>query len=50
MTFSDVHPTDYFYAAVTYLYCAGAISGYSDGSFQPGNNDLSQLKYDCYGH
>ncbi len=36
--FSDVQPTDYFYQAVTYLACHGAISGYSDGSFRPFNN------------
>lgn len=28
MPFTDVHPTDYFYEAVRYLYCEGAISGY----------------------
>ena len=28
--FSDVHPTDYFYNGVRYLYCKGAISGYAD--------------------
>src|SRR5205814_5377131 len=37
MNFSDVHPTDYFYEAVRYLYCEGAISGYDDGTFRPGN-------------
>src|SRR5207237_6923082 len=26
-TFSDVRPEDYFYDAVNYLYCHGAISG-----------------------
>ena len=36
--FSDVQPTDYFYSAVTYLYCAGVVSGYSDGTFRPYNN------------
>jgi hypothetical protein len=35
--FSDVRPSDYFYDAVRYLYCAGAISGYSDGTFRPYN-------------
>jgi len=34
----DVHPTDYFYQAVIYLACHGAISGYSDGTFRPYNN------------
>jgi hypothetical protein len=38
MTFSDVHPTDYFYEAVRYLYCRGVISGYSDNTFRPFNN------------
>jgi hypothetical protein len=33
--FSDVHPDDYFYQAVGYLYCHGAISGYDDGTFRP---------------
>jgi hypothetical protein len=32
-----VRSTDYFYAAVTYLYCRGAISGYADGTFRPYN-------------
>jgi len=36
--FVDVHPTDYFYEAVRYLYCAGLISGYADGTFRPYNN------------
>jgi hypothetical protein len=38
MSFSDVHSTDYFYEAVTYLACHGAISGYSDGTFRPYSN------------
>jgi hypothetical protein len=33
-----VLPTDYFYEPVRYLYCAGAISGYSDNTFRPYNN------------
>jgi len=37
-TFSDVAPTDYFYTAVNWLYCEGAITGYSDGTFRPYNN------------
>ena len=38
MTFVDVHPSDYFYEAVRYLYCyRGGISGYGDGTFRPGN-------------
>ena len=38
ITFTDVYPTDYFYDAVQYLYCHGAISGYSDNTFRPYNN------------
>ena len=38
INFSDVHPTDYFYVPVRYLYCAGVISGYSDRTFRPGAN------------
>src|SRR5205823_6125200 len=38
MSFSDVQPSDYFYEGVRYLYCEGAISGYSDGTFRPYNN------------
>jgi ribosomal protein L30/L7E len=37
MTFTDVFPTDYYYEAVRHLYCAGVISGYSDGTFRPYN-------------
>src|SRR5205823_7784507 len=37
ITFSDVHPGDYYYEAVTYLSCSGAISGYADGTFRPYN-------------
>src|SRR6185312_10774503 len=37
MTFSDVHPTDYFYEPVRYLYCRGVISGYADNTFRPYN-------------
>jgi hypothetical protein len=37
-TFLDVHPSDYFYTAVNYLYCRGVISGYADGTFRPYNN------------
>ena len=36
--FSDVQPSDYFYEPVRYLYCLGAISGYSDNTFRPYNN------------
>lgn len=30
-----MHPSDYFYEGVRYLYCQGVISGYSDGTFRP---------------
>ena len=35
IAFTDVFPADYYYAPVTYLYCHGVISGYSDGTFRP---------------
>jgi hypothetical protein len=38
INFSDVHPTDYFYEAVRFLYCEGAVSGYADGTFRPYDN------------
>jgi hypothetical protein len=38
LTFSDVHPADYFYVAVQYLACHGVISGYADNTFRPFNN------------
>jgi hypothetical protein len=38
MAFSDVSPSDYFYIPVRYLYCAGVISGYADGTFRPYND------------
>ena len=38
ISFSDVHPTDYFYTPVQYLACRGVISGYADGTFRPYNN------------
>ncbi|MGI8587140.1 MAG: S-layer homology domain-containing protein [Chloroflexia bacterium] len=34
-TFSDVHPSDYFYTPVEYLACRNVVSGYSDGTFRP---------------
>lgn len=37
MQFVDVHPGDYFYDPVRYLYCEGFISGYADNSFRPWN-------------
>src|SRR5206468_2086522 len=36
-SFTDVSTTEYFYEAVSYLYCAGDISGYSDSTFRPYN-------------
>jgi len=36
-SFSDVQPGDYFFEAVNYLTCHGAISGYDDGTFRPYN-------------
>ncbi len=38
ISFSDVRPTDWFYDSVRCLSCHGAISGYADHTFQPGNN------------
>lgn len=35
ITFTDVAPTEYFYRAVRYLYCQGAISGYPGNTFRP---------------
>src|SRR5690349_1754519 len=35
--FSDVPAGAYFYDPVLWLACGGAISGYSDGTFRPGN-------------
>jgi hypothetical protein len=42
--FSDVQPSDYFYPAVQYLYCTGAISGYPNNTFRPyGSTTRGQL-------
>jgi N-acetylneuraminic acid mutarotase len=38
ITFTDVHTTDFFYQGLVWLYCRGAISGYGDNTFRPGNN------------
>lgn len=38
VNFSDVYPDDYYYDAVIYLACAGALSGYSDNTFRPGSS------------
>ena len=37
ISFSDVQTSDHYYEGVRYLYCQGAISGYSDNTFRPGN-------------
>src|SRR6478609_5337087 len=36
--FSDVPAGAYFYDPVLWLACGGAISGYTDGTFRPGND------------
>jgi competence protein ComEC len=36
--FTDVPPTDPFYANIRCLACRGIISGYNDGTFRPYNN------------
>ena len=38
ITFSDVPADHTFYANIRCLACRGIISGYSDGTFRPGNN------------
>jgi hypothetical protein len=35
--FTDVQPGDYFYEAVSHLFCRGVISGYGDNTFRPYN-------------
>jgi hypothetical protein len=40
MNFSDVQPADWFYEFVRCIYCRGAVSGYSDGTFRPHNNTI----------
>jgi hypothetical protein len=37
ISFSDVSTTDWFHEFVQCVYCRGAISGYSDGTFRPYN-------------
>lgn len=37
LNFSDVQTTDYFFAAVQYLYCHSIISGYPPNAFRPGS-------------
>src|SRR4051794_22734376 len=37
LSFSDVQPSDYFYAPVGDLTSQGVISGYADGTFRPYN-------------
>src|SRR5207253_2464574 len=43
MNFADVQPTDYFYTAVRYLYCAGVISGYGNVFLPYYNTTRGQL-------
>ena len=44
MTFSDVQNGDWYHEWVQCLYCHGAISGYSDGTFRPyANTTRSQM-------
>lgn len=38
VAFFDVSSSDFFYPGVIHLACAGAISGYSDGTFRPYND------------
>jgi hypothetical protein len=38
ITFTDVPPNHTFYNEIRCLACRGVISGYSDGTFRPGNN------------
>src|SRR6187549_33959 len=38
ISFSDVLTSDYFYEGVFNLFCRGAIGGYPDNTFRPGNN------------
>ena len=35
VNFSDVQTGDFFYQAVRYLACSGAVTGYADGTFRP---------------
>jgi hypothetical protein len=37
LPFTDVHPADFFWDGVVYLFCNGDISGYPDNTFRPGN-------------
>ncbi|HKP51102.1 MAG TPA: S-layer homology domain-containing protein [Chloroflexia bacterium] len=38
LPFTDVQTSDYFYEGVFNLFCRGAIGGYPDNTFRPGNN------------
>ena len=38
LPFTDVHQSDYFYYGAQLLYGRGAISGYDDHTFRPGNS------------
>lgn len=37
--FSDVLTSEYFFDGVRYLYCMGAVGGYPDNTFRPGNTN-----------
>jgi hypothetical protein len=39
MRFTDLPGSDWAYPYVGYLYCRGVISGYTDGTFRPGNSN-----------
>ncbi len=39
-TFSDVPPTDPFFTYIETAVCHSVVSGYSDGTFRPGNNAI----------
>jgi hypothetical protein len=44
ITFTDVHPADYFYVPVQYLACHAIVSGYADHTFRPyANTTRSQM-------
>jgi S-layer family protein len=41
VSFTDVPPTNTFYANIRCLACRGTLGGYSDGTFRP-NNDITR--------
>jgi hypothetical protein len=38
VTYTDIHPSQYFYEAVNWLTCRGIVAGYTDNTFRPFNN------------